>query len=147
MPELFPVWDAPNLVEETQETTVQYGQSYAFDFEKGDFVVEGDGRLRKADGHTAWAQWCIKAVITQRLAYLAYGPGFGADMDTVAAQQTKEAREAEMKLAITEALLADPRTDSVKDFTFSVVGDGILVGFTAVPKIGPEKRLEVSING
>jgi len=147
MPELFPVWDAPDLVEEEQETVVQYGRSVAFDFEKGDFVLDGAGRVKETDGHTAWAYWCIKTVTTQRFAYLVYEPEHGTELEEAMSQPTRAAREAELARAITEALMADIRTESVRDCVFDHAGDELLVSFTAVPTIGTPVRLEVSLNG
>lgn len=147
MPELFPVWDTPDLVDEEQETVVQYGRSVAFDFEEGEFVLDGAGRVKETDGHTAWAHWCIKTVMTQRFAYLVYELDHGSELEEALSQPTRAAREAELTRAITEALMADTRTESVRDFVFEHAGDELQVSFTAVPTIGTPVRLEVSLNG
>ena len=149
MPDLYPVFETPEIFETQQEqtTTIRYGKSWAFDFEKGEFVLDGGSRVKQTDGHTAWVHWCAKAVITKRQAFLVYGPGYGSEVEDAQKQPSRAATEAEMERAITEALLADPRTETVKDFAFEWKGDQVYVSFTVVPVIGTPERLEVSISG
>lgn len=148
MPNLYPVFEAPPLAElEGPEPTPQYGRSWAFDFAKGDFVVDGAGRVAETDGHTAWAQWCIKAVLTERFGYLVYGPGYGCELEQARGQPSRQAVEAELERVITEALLADPRTEMVRDFSFAWQGDEVNVAFTVVPVVGTPERIEVKLSG
>jgi hypothetical protein len=147
MPDLYPTFDVPALVEAEPSTAVRYPKSWLFDMEKGDFVLDGSGRVVEADGLTAWAQWCIKAVSTIRLAYLAYGPNYGCDSGNVERQPNRKAAEAELERVITEALIVDSRTEAIRDFTFRWSGDEVHVSFTAVPVIGDAQRLEVRLNG
>jgi len=55
--------------------------------------------------------------------------------------------EAELERVITEALIADSRTERVRDFSFEWRGDEGIVAFTVVPVIGIPERLEVKISG
>jgi hypothetical protein len=147
MPDLFPTWDTPDLVEGTQQEAIAYGRSLSFDFEKGEFNLDGAGRVKKTDGHTAWAHWCFKTLVTQRAAYLIYSDDYGTDLDDIRQQQTRGARESEIKRVFTEALMADPRTESVRDFSFQRQGDATMVSMTIYPTMGTPVRLEVSVNG
>jgi len=148
MHNLYPTFDMPELVEQQQtEPAPKYGKSWFFDFEKGDFVIDGTGRVVQTDGHTAWAHWCVKAVLTERFAYLVYGPGYGCEIEQARRQPSRQAVEAELERVITEALLVDPRTESVKDFGFDWLGDNLCVAFTVTPTIGTSERLEVKISG
>jgi len=147
MPNLYPVFDMPDLVEQQQtEPAPKYGKSWLFDFAKGDFVLDGAGRIMIADGYTAWAQWCVKTILTQRFAHVIYSFDYGTELEEALKQPSRKAVEAEMERAITEALLADPRTEMVKDFVFEWEGDIVKVSFTAVPVIGEPARLEVVLN-
>jgi phage baseplate assembly protein W len=138
----------PSLVEQQQtEPAPKYGRSWLFDFAKGDFVVGGSGRVAEADGHTAWVQWCIKTVLTQRFAHVIYSFNYGTELEEALRQPSRKAVEAELERAITEALLADPRTELVRDFAFDWQGDEVTVALTVVPVIGPPERLEVKISG
>lgn len=148
MPSLYPVFEAPSLVEQQQtEPAPKYGKSWFFDFEKGDFITDGAGRVIQTDGYTAWAQWCVKAVLTERFAYLVYGPGYGCELEQARKQPSRQAVEAELERVITEALLADPRTEMVRDFAFEWQGDEACITFTAVPVIGTPERIEVKVGG
>ena len=147
MPNLYPVFEVPELVEQQQtEPAPKYGKSWLFDFKKGDFVLDGAGRVVEADGHTAWMQWCVKTVLTQRFVHVIYSFDYGTELEEALKQPSRKAVEAEMERAITEALLADPRTEMVKDFVFEWEGDIVKVSFTAVPVIGEPARLEVVLN-
>ena len=148
MPNLYPAFDMPELVEQQQtEPAPKYGKSWLFDFKKGDFVLDGAGRVVEADGHTAWVQWYVKTVLTQRFAHVIYSFDYGTELEEALKQPSRKAVEAELERAITEALLADPRTEMVRDFTFEWEGDIVKVSFTAVPVIGEPARLEVVLNG
>lgn len=147
MPNLYPTFDMPEIVEQQTEPAPKYGKSWLFDFAKGDFVVDGSGRVVEADGHTAWAQWCVKAVLTERFAYVIYSTDYGSEIEQALKQPSRKAVEAELERVITEALLVDPRTEQVNDFAFKWEGDAVKVSFTAVPVVGPPERLEVVLNG
>ncbi|MFF2887024.1 DUF2634 domain-containing protein [Paenibacillus sp. NPDC057967] len=143
MPDLFPVFDAPQLVEDDTNSQVMYPEGPLYDFSTGDYVIDGAGRVVMADGHTVWAQWCIKAVMTERFESLAYTSDYGAEMKRARQQPNRQASMLEAERAITEALMVDPRTQTVKDFKHDFKGDSHYISFTAVPAIGREQRLEV----
>ena len=149
MPNLYPSFDMPQLVDQQpSQPEPAYPESYFFDFEKGDFVRDGAGRIVIADGHRAWVQWCIKAVITERFSYLAYSGNYGAEIDEALKQPTRAAVETEVERTITEALLADPRTYAVRDFSFEWRGDELYVSFTVIPVVGEASRIEgVKLSG
>lgn len=144
MPNLYPSFDMPELIEQQQtELAPRYGSSWFFDFGTGDFAIDGAGKVIQTDGHTAWAQWCVKTVLTERFAYLAYSQNYGTEIETALRQPSRQAVEAELERAITEALLVDPRTEMVRDFRFTWEGDQLQVAFTVVPAVGDPEWLEV----
>lgn len=148
MPNLFPSFPASAMVGPEQPTPPQYKKAVLFDFAAGEFVTDGGGRVLEADGQTAWEQWCVKAVITTRYAYLAYGQNYGSEaVNILKKYPTRAAREAEIRRDITETLMADPRTAAVKDFSFVWEGESGNVRFRAVPVIGDATTLGVTING
>lgn len=143
MPNLFPVFEMPELVEQQQTApNPEYPESYLFDFEKGDFVRDAAGRIAVADGHRAWVQWCVKTVLTERFACLAYGWDYGVETEKAMKQSSRAMIETEIGRTITEALLADPRTELVRDFSFKWQADELFVSFTAVPVIGDPAHIE-----
>ena len=144
MSNLYPVFEMPELMEQQQtELAPRYGKSWLFDFKTGDFVIDGAGRVVQADGYTAWAQWCVKTVLTERFAYLAYSQNYGTEIEAALRQPSRQAVEAELERVITEALLVDPRTQVVRDFRFTWQGDQLQVAFTVVPAVGDPEWLEV----
>ncbi len=148
MPNLFPTFDMPELVEDQQPVPEpEYGTSWLFSFEKGDFVVDGARRIVQADGHTAWAQWCVMAVLTQRFAYPVYSGDFGAELEEAVQQKDRGAVEADVEQTVTETLMVDPRTKLGRDFAFRWEGDQLFVSFVAEPVIGDAERLEVMVHG
>jgi len=149
MANLYPVFEMPELIEQQQtQPEPEYPESYLFDFEKGDFVRDTAGRIVIADGHRAWAQWCVKTVLTERFAYLAYSGNYGVEIDEALKQPTRAAVETEVERTITEALLADPRTYAVRDFSFEWRGNELYVSFTVIPVVGEAARIEgVKLSG
>lgn len=136
----------PALQDRQQQVGPKYGRSWAWDWQRGDFVLDGAGGVVRTDGYTAWAHWCVKAIGTQRYAHLIYGPSYGAEIDEARRGGTRAAVEAELTRAITEALLADPRTHAAREFTYHWLGDTVSVSFTVEPVIGTPERLEVRLS-
>jgi hypothetical protein len=148
MPNLYPTFEMPALAEEQQaEPGPEYGESWLFDFATGDFVVGGTGRVVIANGHTAWEQWCVMAVMTQRFAYPVYSNDYGAELDEAVRQEDRGAVEADVEQTVTETLMVDPRTKLVRDFAFRWEGDQLFVSFVAESVIGDAERLEVMVHG
>lgn len=147
MPDLYPTFEAPEVVEVPTEAAPEYPKAPLFDFVQGDFVMDGAGRVVMADGHRAWVQWCIKTVLTERFAYAIYGPDYGTELQEAKKQPDRAAVEVWIEREITEALLIDPRTEMVQDFTFNWRGDELTVGFTVVPVVGTPEHVEVTIGG
>ena len=143
MPNLYPTFEPPTIVEQQQpQLAPEYPKSYLFDFGKGDFVLDGAGRIVIADGYTAWVQWCVKAVMTERFSCLAYSGNYGVEIQKAIKQPDRTLAEMEIERTITEALLADPRTELVRDFSFKWYADELYVSFTVVPVIGEPVSIE-----
>ncbi len=145
MPDLYPKFDMPDLVEAVEDTSIAYPKSWLFDFDTGDFVLDGAGNVVEADGLTTWAQWCVKAVLTQRLAFVVYNWDYGVDLENVMKQPTRAVTEAELEKEITEALMTDPRTAEVKNFTFEWSGDELTVSFIIVNAAGVPAEIRVGV--
>jgi len=145
MPNLYPTFDPPEWLEPQEETRPAFPKAPLFDFAKGDFVLDGAGRVVMADGVRAWVQWCVKAVLTERFAYPIYGPEYGTQLTEIVKQSDRAMVEAMLEREITEALLIDPRTEMVRDFVFEWRGDGLHIQFTVVPVEGPPQYVEVTL--
>ena len=96
----------------------------------------------ESDGCTAWVQWCLKMCLTERFAFLSYSSAIGVETEEARKQPTRQATESVLERTITEALLADSRTEAVRGFSFQWAGDGVYVTFSAYPKIGAPVDLQ-----
>ena len=124
MPNLFPI--GSSSTDSTPETTpsVQFGRSWRYDFEKGDFVLTPTGKVATSTDTDAWLEWCQKAIRTERYKYLVYSRNYGQEFeDLIARHLPRAANESEIIRIVTETLMVDPRTASVGNFTFRWEGD------------------------
>ena len=131
MPELFPVFEVPDLEPESQsENKTVYSAS--FDYELGDFALSPTGTMIEASPFDAWVQWCIKAINSECYTLIAYGRGYGAEFEDAFREPTRAARESAIERTITETVLADPyrRTVYARDFSFQWGVDSVEVAFT-----------------
>lgn len=146
MPRLFEIPEEVEDLAAVEEAELAYGTSFAFDFIKGDFVVVG-GKIPETTGHRAWADRCIKTILTQRYAFLAYSDDFGTDYHELQGRQTIVERESMLETIITEALEADPETGRVYGFVFEWHGDAVSITCTIEPTVGLAEEITVDLNG
>lgn len=149
MADLFPVFDVPSEIADVTEEA-ESGKYYPgplWDFETGDFIMDGAHRSIYGSGYDAWVLWCTKTIMTQRWAHLAYSSAYGVESEEAFAESDREAVEASFELSITEALLADPygRTTAVRDFEFSWVGDELSISCVAVGTDGNTADIEANV--
>lgn len=123
---------------------VEYRKSVAFDLEKGDFILDGSNRMLVCDGIEAFKMWCYKMAITQRYSCIAYDDEIGTELEESTSAQEQEVIELELERAITEALLVNPRTEYVRDFSFVWNADEVVCTFV-VKGIELEEEFEITI--
>lgn len=147
MANLYPVFEVPDILEEGQKNEAIYKRSSFFDFQTGDFAMDGGGRISEASGFDAWKQWCIKTIATQRRAYYSYTDGLGIDGEQAMAQPTAELQQLALETTIQEALLADPygRTVEVRDFTWTRGVDSLHMTCTVVGQDDRTATIEYDI--
>lgn len=147
MVELYPTFEMPQdiLSGVTETNKPQYQPSYFFDFQLGDFAVDGAGTILPCDGVEAWKQWCIKTICTTRFACLAYSGEIGIEKQRLTELSAYEAVCLELEREITEALLADPagRTYAVQDFQFTRQEDSIIVTCCVLGK--EQQQIEITV--
>lgn len=126
MPNLYPTEDVAAAPETAEASTsqVQFGRSWKFDFDAGEFVMSPTGKVQETEDVDAWLEWCRKALMTQRYRYPIYSRNYGQEFEELIGRGlTREAIESEIKRMTTECLMVDPRTASVQNFTFHWEGD------------------------
>ena len=128
--QLFPVISTPEKVGVSGSYDRRYKGSYRWDFETGDFARDGAGRVPECDGLEAYKTWCIKAVATERKTCLAYPSEMGAEIAAAFGKPSRRAQESAIERTIKETLMTNPRTEYVRDFSFSWDSDSLAVAFT-----------------
>lgn len=149
---LFPSIPNPRMVPPRNVEVVPYPRSWDFDYEAGEFRMDGSGRFVIADGYLAWAQGCVNRVMTERFAYLAYSDQYGVEIDRALRQPGRLTREAYLQRTIVEALMGDRRTGQVSDFVFDwnpteggTTADRLAISFTVAPAVGTKRRITVHL--
>lgn len=147
MPNLYPVFEVPTILEETKKSEAIYKGSAFFDFYTGDFVLDGGGHMTPSTGYDAWRQWCIKTIATERGAYYNYTNGLGIEGEAAMAQPTAALQQLAFETTITEALLADPygRTVEVRDFVWTRGVDSLHMQCTVVGQDDKTATIEYDI--
>lgn len=126
---LFPVIDQPVVNNDVSQYERHYKASADFDFEQGDFILDGSGKIKRSSGKEAWIQWCIKSVMTQRLAHLAYSADYGCELEEALSETDHKALISSLERTISEALMVNPRTEYVRDFSFEQENDALKCSF------------------
>ena len=126
---LFPVVDIPDFTEQEEEYDREYRPSPAWDLAAGDFIRDATGKVMMNDGLEAYRIWCVKAVQTARYGCRAYNEDIGSEMDNAMKEADENAVELAIERTVKETLLANPRTETVEDFSFSWDGDSVKVTF------------------
>lgn len=128
--QLFPTITIPSLVKPKRNADYRYKRSAAWDPEAGDFVRDGAGKIETHTGRDAYKVWCIKTSLTERYAKLAYPHSIGAELEAAKQEQSQEAVELALERTLTEAIMVNPRTEYVRDFSFEWNGEHLRVVFT-----------------
>ncbi len=121
MPNLFPADDNLETVEVDNSNTYKYNlkKSYAFDFEKGEFITKPDGGVALVDDLKAYEQWCTKGLLTKRYSKDAYSDLYGNELHKlINSGLNRSAIQMEIERMVSEALMVHPRTKTVNNFTF-----------------------------
>lgn len=116
---LFPEED---IIEEIDDETlyddIKFKPSYAFDFKKGEFVINPDGTIAKCNELDAYRQWCNKVMLTPRYK-IGYSWAYGHELKTlIGSSMCKKAIELEIKRITIETLKVHPLTKEVDNFVF-----------------------------
>lgn len=108
----------------TTDAEVTFGRSWRFDFEAGDFIMTPTRKVAAADEKEAWVQWCKKALLTPRYRHVIYSRNHGQEFDDLIGRgYSKAVQESEIQRIVTETLMVDPRTASVRNFVFTWADD------------------------
>lgn len=141
---LFLVVDVPDFISENTEYDTQYKRSVKWDPEKGDFVRDGANRMVECDGREAFSIWCFKIAQTERYRCLAYPDTIGTEMERAMDNDDEKTVESMVQRTITDALMVNPRTEYVRDFSFTWNGDNMHCSFK-VKGIGWDEVITITL--
>ena len=100
-------------------TTLPLFEMYAYDFDKNEFVRDGNGKMILLEGNPALEIWIVKALMTQRFVYLAYSWRYGSELKKfIGKVMGVQERKSELKRMITECLMVNPYIRSVDSIEF-----------------------------
>lgn len=116
--QLYPVFEIPDIDQDGTEQQNVMKAAPLFDYEIGDFVLDGQNRVVFVDGRDGFMLWVLKTLNTQLGACDSY-LGYGIDVEDAMQQPDRVAVQATLERTITEALMENPATESVDDFTFT----------------------------
>ena len=147
MPSLYPQIKLPTLIKpRTVAHTQKYYPAPAFNFETGDFIFDGAGRMVMTDEKTAFEDWAIKVCSTERGTKLAYSDKIGCEWIKAMKENDADAVKSSIVRTITETLFVNPATEWVKNFEFEGAGDELKVRFDVKGKYWLDaSRLTISI--
>lgn len=119
---MFPQF-APQLLENTQNSSTTRGKSLHFDFGRGDFVVK-DGKPSVLDGIAALKIRVEKVLKTEKFKFKIYETGIKSEYGVTLLELVNSGFpqffiQAEMQREITEALSNDPEILSIDGFEFN----------------------------
>ena len=148
MANIYPEINLPKLVAPRSQTSADQSEKVApfFDFRFGEFVFNPDGRPKIATPKETFEQWCIKVACTERFSRLAYTDRYGVELAYIPTMNDVYAARSQIIRTLTEAIMANPQTQWVKNFSFKVKGDNVWVSFDVKGKFFDEaSRIEVII--
>lgn len=143
---LFPTFDVPEILEDSQVYEEKYKRSVWWDFEKGDFVRDGANRILYCSGMEAYQAWCVKMAETERFACLSYPEELGVEMEEALKEDSGKAVESAIERTITEALSVNPCTEYVREFSFMWDGDRVNCDFKVKGLEWGEFPLSIVVN-
>lgn len=129
---LYPVFSIPDIDVSSAEQAQVMKAGPLFDYDLGDFVLDGQNRVVYVDGSDSYTLWVLKTLNTQYGACDAY-PDYGIDSEEAMAQPDREAVQSALERTITEALSENPATERVSDFSFTWEGSDLNVRFIVKP--------------
>lgn len=148
MPQLFPT--DPSLTQPLarQPAAVSFPSSWRFDFEQGEFVTDASGKIPTVTDTDAYLQWAMKALSDVRYQNPAYDRSHGAETAALVRDNLPAGTlESELTRTVTEALMIDPRTKSVGDFSFVRQGSGLYVTCTITTVRDDQVTVKAPIGG
>ena len=113
-------WDILNVTTTPIEENLPVFKQYAYDFEKNEFLFDGDGNMILLEGNEALAVWLVKMLKTARFTYLAYSDSYGCEVYEWLGKVTKKQFAiSEMRRLLTESIMTNPYIKAIDAIEFN----------------------------
>lgn len=117
------------------ESTVH--RTYAFDVEKGEFLLQPNGEPVVLEGLDALRQQVQMALITERYTYPIYSSDYGNELkELIRSEGTREWKQAEAERLVKEAVEYLLGVELCQDFTFAWQDNSLHIEFVVVTEEG-----------
>lgn len=144
MPNIFPEFE-PTELPQTSTVAETYGKELAFDFQKGDFIME-NGSPKIVEGIQALKTWIEKTIRTARYRFPIYTFQYGCELEDIIGYDLPRAvLESEVQRVIREALVYDNRIEDVRDFIIERGDDWLRITFTVITTLNDVFFQEVNV--
>ena len=144
---ILPKINLPTLIK-PRNSNSKYTQKISpkYNWASEEFEFSPDGRIKMSTPQESFENWAVKVACTERYTRLAYSDNYGVEFEKIATMNDIEAAKSEIIRQITEAIGANPETESVKNFIFEHEGDEVIVSFDVKGKSFDEST-RVAISG
>ncbi|MBQ7453714.1 MAG: DUF2634 domain-containing protein [Selenomonadaceae bacterium] len=106
--------------EPVQSNSLPLFKIWAWDFDKDNFIYDGNGKRILLTGNDALKVWIYKVLRTERYVWLAYSRRYGIELyPFINKVMAVGERKAEMRRMIIEALMVNPYIKSIDSVTFT----------------------------
>lgn len=137
---LLPEIDFEQILKEMEQTDVVNDTGNLtplFDFFKGEFVTDSNGRIVCDDGIKGMETVIAKAHATVRGLYIIYSDNYGSDEQAaLRADVPQEVREMMIEEAIRDCLIYDDRVTDISAIELERVGDSYVAQYTVYTIFG-----------
>lgn len=136
---IFPFIDATGASTETTDELPML-KEYAYDFEKNELLLDGEGKTYLAEGNEALRIWIFKALFTERCHYTAYSFVFGSEIQDQVVGQSMDVEivKLEIERFIIETLMVNPYIKRLDNFVFENTSTGMTVSFDCTSVYGSD---------
>lgn len=140
LPKISQLDFATDVVESVTETTSVH-RTFAWDFERGDFKLDG-GRLIELEGVEYLRVWIEKAIRTVKNTFIYKGTGYGSDHHSLIGRTFKRSfTESEFERMLRECLTQNDAITGVTNFVFTPSGSWLTIEFSVMSIYGVTREV------